>query len=212
MRCGRERAVEWRIDAGFARVARGVLSASAVFVLSACAFLKPAEAPRNTYEISAPKSFSGLGRGSRSQILVKTPTALKSIDSDRIIVKPTASEITYLAGAQWSDTVPRMVQAKLVEAFENAAATGATAKPGDGLVIDYQLVSDIRRFEILNGTATIEVSIKLLVDKTGLVRETRIFTATSPVAGDAAEDQVAAFDAAFNELAKSIVSWVTRQT
>lgn len=182
------------------------------FVLSSCALLKSPEAPRETYDISAPSNFSNLRGGTRSQILVKLPTALKSIDSDRLIVKPSPSVITYLAGAQWSDTVPRMVQSKLVEAFENTGATGATAKPGDGLVIDYQLVSSIRRFEISNGSAVIEVSIKLLTDKTGLVRETRIFTATTNAIGETADAYVTAFDASFDELARNIVRWVINQT
>ncbi len=179
---------------------------------SSCALLKKPEAPRETYEISAPNSFSNIRGDTRAQILVKLPTALKSIDSDRLIVKPSPSVITYLAGAQWSDTVPRMVQAKLVQAFENTGATGATAKPGDGLVIDYQLVSDIRRFEISSGEAVIEISIKLLSDKTGLVRETRIFTASTGVSGNTAEAYVSAFDASFDELSRSIIRWVIGRT
>ncbi|MEE9374991.1 MAG: ABC-type transport auxiliary lipoprotein family protein [Rhizobiaceae bacterium] len=180
--------------------------------MTSCALIKKPEAARETYDISAPQDFSGLQGGTRSQILVKLPTALKAIDSDRIIVKPSPSVITYQAGAQWSDTVPRMVQAKLVEAFENTGATGATAKPGDGLVIDFQLVSSIRRFEILDGVAVIEMSIKLLTDKTGLVQETRIFTAKTNAVGSTADAYVAAFDASFDELARSIVRWVVNQT
>jgi len=181
---------------------------SLLFTVSACALLKSPEAPRDTYEISAPRNLSAIRGATRAQILVKLPTALKSIDTDRLIVRPSPAVITYLAGAQWSDTVPRMVQAKLVEAFENTGATGATAKPGDGLVIDYQLVSDIRRFEISNGEAVIEISIKLLTEKTGLVRETRIFTASTPAAGETGEAYVAAFDASFDELSRSIIRWV----
>jgi cholesterol transport system auxiliary component len=116
--------------------------------------------------------------------------------------------ITYLEGAQWSDTVPKMVQAKLVEAFENSASTGATAKPGDGLVIDFQLVSDIRRFEVLNRQATIEISIKLLSDSSGKVVETRIFEVSATSASGTAENYVNAFDEAFDRLARDIIKWV----
>ena len=180
-------------------------------VLSSCAFLQPPEAPRETFEISAPTRISGLAGRTGAQILVKTPTSLKSIDSERMILRPSPSVVTYIAGAQWSDTVPQMVQAKLVETFENTGATGATARPGDGLVIDYQLVSDIRRFEIANGTATIDISIKLLADGTGKVRETRIFTGTARTIGSDAADYVAAFDAAFDSVAADIVRWVVRR-
>ena len=181
-------------------------------LLSACSLITPPEAPRETYDLSVPDGLTENRRGAGSQILVKVPTALKSIDSERIIVRPSPSVITYLQGAQWGDTVPRLVQAKLVEAFENTGSSGATAKPGDGLVIDYQLVSDIRRFEILNQVATIEISIKLLADRTGLVRETRIFESRVRAGGQSAEDYVAAFNAAFGRIAKDIVSWVRSRT
>ena len=202
-----ENSKRWSPINAAGRFRLGLIGAT-VTLLSSCALLKAPEAPRETYEISAPAKFSGIRGGTRAQILIKAPTALKSIDSDRMIVKPTRSVITYLEGAQWSDTVPKMIQAKLLEAFENTGATGATAKPGDGLVIDYQLISDIRRFEISNGSAVIEISIKLLADKTGLVRETRIFTASAVAAGDTAEAYVDAFDAAFDELARSTIRWV----
>lgn len=195
-----------------AKMSRGAFLAASVVLLSSCALVGSREAPRDTFDISAPTDFSGVRGGSRAQILVKTPTALKAIDSDRIIVKPTPSVVTYLAGAQWSDTVPRLLQAKLVEAFENAGATAATAKPGDGLIVDYQLVSDVRRFEVYNGVATIELSIKLLTDQTGLVRETRIFTSSARAGGEDPDAIVAAFDAAFDGLARDIVTWVARRT
>lgn len=191
---------------------RALFVGVAIGALSSCALVKPGEAPRDTFDISAPTNFSGVRGGSRAQILVKVPTALSSVDSDRIIVKPTATVVTYLAGAQWADTVPRLVQAKLVESFENSGATRATAKPGDGLIIDFQLVSDVRRFDVYNGVATIELSIKLLTDRTGLVRDTRIFRATSRAGSDMPDDIVAAFDRAFDELARDVIVWVVNRT
>ena len=191
---------------------RTIVACFAMIGLSSCALVKSPEAPRETFEISAPTSFGGILGDSNAQILIKVPTALKAIDSDRMIVKPSPSVITYMAGAQWADTIPKLVQARLVETFENTGRTRATARPGDGLVIDYQLVSDIRRFEVANNRAVIEISIKLLVDKTGLVQETRIFTASSQTSGSTPQDYVLAFDSAFDELSRSIVRWIIRQT
>ncbi|MFD0917987.1 ABC-type transport auxiliary lipoprotein family protein [Pseudahrensia aquimaris] len=190
---------------------RWTLPALAAVVLSGCALLKAPEAPRDSYELTAPDSVSGLRASTNAQILVKKPNALKSLDSERLVLRSNGSEITYLAGVQWTDTVPNMVQAKLVEAFENTGATGATAKPGDGLVIDYQLISDLRRFEVVTdgaGQAVIELSIKLLSDKSGKVLETQIFTATATLVGREGDDYVRALDAAFDELAVDVIRWV----
>ena len=176
--------------------------------LSGCALIKKQETPRETFEISAPQSFSGLRASTNSQILVKLPTSLDAINSERIVVRPSPRVITYLEGAQWSDTVPKMVQAKLVEAFENSASTGATAKPGDGLVIDYQLVSDIRRFDVVDRQATIEISIKLLSDGSGKVVETRIFEVSAGAASQTPAGYVNAFDKAFDRLSRDVIKWV----
>ncbi|MEM9733250.1 MAG: ABC-type transport auxiliary lipoprotein family protein [Pseudomonadota bacterium] len=181
--------------------------AVALCVLPSCALLKRPEAPRQTYELTAPDSFATAG-GTRSQLLVKVPNALKGLDSDRVLVKADDGSISLLAGVQWVDTIPAMVQAKLVESFENTGRAGATAKPGDGLVIDHQLISDLRRFEIDRGRAVIELSIKLLADKSGQVLETRIFTATAPVRGTEPGDNARALTRAFESLAKDVVAWV----
>ncbi len=184
---------------------------AAASVMSGCALLQGQEAPRETYELTAPQSFGGISGGTRAQILVKAPSALKSVDSDRIVVRPSAKVVTYLAGAQWSDTVPRMVQSKLVAAFENFGRTGATAQPGDGLVIDYQLVSELREFGIAadDGTANIEMAVKLLSDRTGKVVRTRVFRISRPSAGTTPDDYVDAIDTAFDALSRDLIGWVT---
>jgi len=194
------------------RSSQAMLIACLAMTFTSCALIKPAEAPRETFDLSAPLNFSQVRGRSQAQILVKTPTALKYIDSDRLILKPSPTIVNYLAGAQWADTVPQMVQARLVETFENTGATKATAKPGDGLVIDFQLVSDIRKFEIFDDTATIEISIKLLTDRSGLVRQTRIFEASTIASGSTPADYVDAFNESFERVARDIVRWVIRQT
>ncbi|MGI9353914.1 MAG: ABC-type transport auxiliary lipoprotein family protein [Rhizobiaceae bacterium] len=189
-------------------VFRPFLIAMVSLSLGSCALLGAQKAARETYEISVPPSLSGTAGGTGAQLLIKVPNALKAVDSDRIVVKTSPNAITYLEGAQWSDTVPRMVQAKLVEAFENTGSTGATAKPGDGLVIDYQLIPDIRRFEIVDGNAVIEISIKLLRDRSGKVVASRIFTARAAARGDDVPAYVESFDDAFADLARQIIRWV----
>lgn len=188
-----------------------LIAAALATTLSGCALLGSKPAPRDTYELTAPSSVSGVGIARRAQVLVKAPGALKALDSDRMLLRPSPSELTILSGAQWSDSVPAMVQAKLVEAFENSGAFGATAKPGDGLVIDYQVISDIRRFEVDTSgapTARFELSVKLLSDKSGRVVESRVFNGTAPVSGADPADYVRGYNAAFDEVASSLVRWV----
>lgn len=182
---------------------------AAALALSGCNLLRGPDAPRETYDIIAPANAAP-SAATRAQILVKEPVALKAYDTDRIVLKPTPRVITYVADAQWLDTAPKLIQARLVEVFENTGRTGATARPGDGLVIDFQLVPSLRRFEIVEdeNAAILELSIKLLTDKTGLVRSTRIFTARAPVNEATADGYVRALDNAFDAAAREIVDWV----
>lgn len=189
-------------------LAASVLALAAV-TASGCNLLRGADAPRETYDIIAPANAAP-SAATRSQILVKEPTALRAYDTDRIILKPSPRVITYIEEAQWLDTAPKLIQARLVEVFENTGRTGATARPGDGLVIDFQLVPSLRRFEIVEdeNVAVLELSIKLLTDRTGLVRSTRIFTAQAPVNEATPDGYVRALDNAFDAASREIVEWV----
>ena len=170
-------------------------------ILSACT----TTAPVDTYEISAPSLEPTVRGSTRAQILIPDPTAIKTLDSEKIVVKPTPYTIEYLGGSQWSDRLPRMVQLRLLQAFENTGRVGAVGVPGQGLAIDYQLILEIR---VVGGRrAIIEISVKALNDRNGTVRRTNIFTATSPVTGTTNDDFVAALDRAFNQISRDIVAW-----
>ncbi len=110
------------------------------------------------------------------------PTALKALDSDQVVIRLSGSELQYLSKAQWSDRLPRMVQAKLVQAFENTGKVAGVGKPGEGLAIDYQVISEIRSFEISTegaDTAVVEIFAKIVNDRNGTVRAQKAFRATA---------------------------------
>ncbi len=178
--------------------------------ISGCALLGGSPAPLDTYSLSAPRASEGPRRG-RVQILVAEPTALKSLDGERIVIAPAPGSIEYLGGAQWADRLPRVVQARLAESFQASNRFGGVGKPGEGLAIDYQIVTEIRRFQIDasgGSTATVELFVRLLNDRTGVVRASRSFVARAPVssgAGNAA--YINALDQAFNQAGGEIVSW-----
>jgi len=186
--------------------ARAVLVAVFAAALSACGSTK---AKNDTFALSAVTTVEGPSAKNR-QILVPQPSALKALDSGQIVIRPSASEIQYLAGAQWSDDLSKMVQAKLVQAFENSGRLGGVGKPGEGLAIDYQVVTDIRSFEVQTAgadIAVVEISAKLLNDRNGTVRAQKVFRATAPVRGTGSPSFVKALDAAFAAVTAEIVGW-----
>jgi cholesterol transport system auxiliary component len=187
-------------------VGRAAVAGLSMCVLAGCL---GSQAKDDTFSLSASPEVTGRGAKSR-QILVPEPTALKALDSEQIVIRVTKSEIQYLAGARWGDRLPKMVQSKLVESFENSGRFGGVGKPGEGLAIDFQVVSDIRAFQIEatgGERAYVEISVKLLNDRNGTVRAQKTFTATAPVAGSGNKAFVAALDSAFAKATSEIVSW-----
>jgi len=166
--------------------------------------------PPETFELSAPDSIPRVPSGTAAQILIPEPSALKILDSERIVVA-TGPRLSYYPGAQWPDRMPKVFQAKAIEAFEKSKRARAVGRPGEGLSIDYQLLTTMRAFEYRSdgngGTAYIEVSVKVMDDRTGRIVAAKVFHGEAPVAGDTAEDVVAGVDAALADVLIDLVRW-----
>jgi cholesterol transport system auxiliary component len=169
-------------------------------------------APLDTYDLTAVSTETAGPRKGRVQVLVAEPGALKALDGENVVVRPTAGSVEFLKGAQWADRLPRVVQARLVEALQATGRLGGVGKPGEGLAIDYQVVTEIRAFEVrLDGAPRAQVTlyVKLLNDRNGVVRAARGFSAAAPLAGGAGNDAyIAALDRAFSQAVSEIVPWV----
>ncbi|WP_315903347.1 ABC-type transport auxiliary lipoprotein family protein [Chelativorans intermedius] len=167
--------------------------------------------PVDAYDISAPMPPDSGRRLSRTQILVPEPSALKILDGQDLVVRAADGTVQLLGGARWSDRLPRLVQARLIEAYQRSGRIGGVGRPGEGLAIDYQVIVDIRTFEIRAGTsgerAHVELYARVLNDRNGVVRAGRSFTVTAPVVGSGAGAFVAALDRAFQSAAVEIVDW-----
>lgn len=190
----------------------GLVRACFAFLLLAALSACAGKANNDTYSLSSSPVIEGPS-SSRKQILVPEPTALKALDSDQVVIRLSGSEIQYLAKSQWSDRLPKMVQAKLVQAFENTGKIGGVGKPGEGLAIDYQVITEIRSFEISTAgadTAVVEIFAKILNDRNGTVGAQKAFRATVPVRGSGAPAFVAALDGAFAQVAGEIVGWTLK--
>lgn len=185
----------------------------AALVLPGCAALPGGgPAPLDTYDLSASAVEASGPRRGRMQVLVAEPSALKALDGENVVIRPAPGSVEFLKGAQWADRLPRVVQARLVESLQATGRLGGVGKPGEGLAIDYQIVTEIRAFEVqVDGAPRAEVAlyVKLLNDRNGVVRASRGFTASSPLGGATGNDAyVAALDRAFAQVLRELVPWV----
>ena len=182
-------------------------------LLSGCGSVLGTKTPPDTYALTGTPEVEGRA-SQRRQILIAEPIALKALDSEQIVIKPTPSSIQYLADSQWSDRLPKIVQAKLIQAFENSGRVGGVGRPGEGLAIDYQISTSIRSFEVrVQGgkTAVVEISAKVINDRNGSVRDQQVFRSTSPVRGSSNEAYVEALDRAFDNVTADLVRWALQR-
>lgn len=182
-------------------------------LLSGCGSVLGTKTPPDTYALTGTPAVEGRA-SPRRQILIAEPIALKALDSEQIVIKPTPSSIQYLADSQWSDRLPKIVQAKLIQAFENSGRVGGVGRPGEGLAIDYQISTSIRSFEVRvqgGNTAVVEISAKVINDRNGTVRDQQVFRSTSPVRGSSNEAYVEALDRAFDNVTTDLVRWALQR-
>lgn len=190
------------------RQARHLPLLAMVAVLGGCSLFRGP--PPETFELFGPDSIPRLSSGTTAQILVSEPIALKTLDSERIVVA-SGARLSYYPAAQWPDRMPKVYQAKAIEAFEKSERAKAVGRPGEGLSIDYQLLTTVRSFEFRpegdGGYAHIEVSVKIMDDRNGRIVAVKTLTGGAPVSGDSAEAVVAGVDAALSKVLVDLVRW-----
>lgn len=176
----------------------------ATLALAACSSFST---PPETFNLSAPTDVGARG-SSRAQLLIPSPTALATLDTTAIVVS-VDGRYAYYPDAQWPDDLPVLIQARLIESFENSERLRAVGRPGEGLSIDYSLLIDVRAFGFAanTGEGEVEIGARLMNDRNGSVIATQTFRARVPAAADAAGSVVAAIDAAFDEVAVALVDW-----
>ncbi len=162
-----------------------------------------------TFDLSAPTARI---RGAAGvQVLVAEPAALQTLSTQQILVKDASGSVSFIGGAQWADNLPRLIQTRLINTFENASQLRGVSRPSSGAVADVQLVSELRRFEIStpNNEAVVEISVKIVSDQNGRIVNGRIFRASVPATAVDAPNATRALDEALSVVMLDIVRWVS---
>jgi phospholipid/cholesterol/gamma-HCH transport system substrate-binding protein len=166
--------------------------------------------PVTTYDLSAPRTFPPLEKVVRAQLVVPEPGAPIALDTQKIVAPSTGPEAASFANAQWSDTLPKLVQAKIIQALDNSGYLGAVSRPMDGLAADYQLLIDIRAFQMAakpGDAAEVELAAKVL-GNSGRIVAGKVFAAKASPTSAEAPAAIAALDEAFGRATVDLAVWV----
>jgi cholesterol transport system auxiliary component len=172
--------------------------------LSSCA-----SAPPQTFDLNAASAASGVNL--RATLAIREPVASADIDSQRILVRTGRDTLANLAGAQWSDRLPALVQARLVQSFQNARQLRFVGRAGAGFVADYDMELDIRAFEldVAAARADVDIAVKIVSAQSGRVVAAQIFVAQAPASGTGGAEAAAALNAALDNVMRQIMRFAS---
>ena len=109
--------------------------------------------------------------------------------------------------SKWSDAIPNLIHAKLIQTFENAGYF-RTGGDSQGLTADRQLLTDIRPFRVTPGDQPKQTRLTAkIVGGDGQIADARSFFATAPVEKVEAPAAAAGLNQAFAKVAKDLVTW-----
>ena len=113
---------------------------------------------------------------------------------------------------EWEDRLPRLMQARLIQSFENASRLRAVGSPGDKIAADFVLLTELRAFEmsVADGAAVIEIAAKIVDERSGRIVAARVFHVAVPAETVQGPRAIAALNAAFVKAASELVLWAAR--
>jgi len=161
------------------------------------------------YDLTAATSFPQIEKPIKVQLVVPDPNAIIVYDSQKILTRNPQGVYANVNDAQWADNLPKLVQARIVQSFENARQLSTVSRPLDQLNPEYRLELGIRSFQMTSTpspNAVVDLTARLVSDK-GAVAGARVFSATVAAKSMEAKDAFAALNQAFGKVAGDIVAW-----
>ncbi|WP_256643443.1 ABC-type transport auxiliary lipoprotein family protein [Stenotrophomonas sp. 9(2022)] len=192
---------------------RLLLAASAVALLGGCSILGSGDKiPVTLYSPAVQVKVDPAWPQADWQLVVSKPSAARMVDSPRINVRPTPSELEIYKGASWAQPATDIIEDTLLRGFEDSGRLRGVARTAAGIRADYKLATDIRRFESdYQGQATptvvIEVNAKLIHTTDQRVVADRTFRQAQPVGSTDVAAVAAAFERGLQQLAQDVVGW-----
>jgi len=185
---------------------------AALLGLAGCSGILPQPAPPpHLYRLTAATDFPA-GPVAPVQLVVDLPGAEAALDTVRIALARSPTTLDYYADSAWTDRLSGMVQAAVIQSFDNAHRLAAVGAQTGALRADAVLITELRRFEAVYGAAGppswhIEITAKLvkasdrnLLASTSLAGQEQAAKNDMPAIVDAA-------DAAWRRVAKDLVLW-----
>jgi phospholipid/cholesterol/gamma-HCH transport system substrate-binding protein len=163
---------------------------------------------KTIYDLSIPQGFASPKKPLKQQLVLPTPTAILLLDTQKFLLTPN-KELPEFSNAQWADSIPKMLQIKLIQSFENYDVAHAPLRSVDNPGTTFQLLVDVRSFQIdTNAQLTAEIGFSARVlNKDGQVVASHLFQQRRKLDKPDPASAVVAFDDAFGSIATELITW-----
>lgn len=201
-----------------------VFMTAGLALLTSCASMVDSLTPTETaliFDLAPLEEAAVKGRRAGFSLSVSEPRASVILDSDKVLVRPTPVVVQYYADIIWADRIPKLVQRRVVQAFEDSNRVRSVAPRSDGFSSQYDLLIEIRDFHIEPSlrenpivTKPIRVKVtlyaKLVSESAARVVRSKKITKTVEVMVENRENIALAFNKAFAEATVALVNWTLR--
>ena len=188
--------------------------ACSFLLLSSCNVLEIPGPPPDLYNLTPKSTFAPDLPDVPWQLIIEEPIAAGGLGTNRIALRPHATELKFFAGARWTERAPKMIQTLLVESFENTNKIIAVGRQSIGLRADFTLKTELREFQAEtttdNGVTMVRVRInaKIVKQPKRVIVGSKSFEHVVQVKdGSGIRNIVIAFDAASGKVLKKLVEW-----
>jgi phospholipid/cholesterol/gamma-HCH transport system substrate-binding protein len=163
----------------------------------------------HVFDLKAVQTFPSLAKIPQGQLVVPEPDVVGNVFNDEIVVRTPAGERSTLFQAKWPDSLTRVVQSRIVQSFENAGYLKALGRQPEGLAIDYQLLIDMRSFQVTSSDKPIaEISFSAkIIGENGKILGARLFEISVPASTSDEASAVKALNDVFSKAVTELVVW-----
>lgn len=190
----------------------GASSLASSLVLAACGNILGPPPASQIYMLRPTEPAQGGGKVSWALSIVK-PDASDSLDTNRIALTRSDTQLDYYANAIWPDRLPDLIQTALLAGFEATGRIDSVARDEDSMHADYQLTTDIRDFEAHYATPDGVPTVAIIIVAHMAEAHSRNIVAnlsvnfSEPASANSVDAVVQAFDIALAKAVAQIVNW-----
>lgn len=196
------------------RMTTALLALSLTATLPGCGVMRALEGEpdRDVFELRPPSDAPlKCGRGRLAELVIEPPKTRGTLDTERIMIRPSALQTQYLPDSRWGDTVPITLQTLLVRGFSVYDVWTHVGRAPLGNAGDYAIISEINDFnaEVTDDGAIVKLNVaaQMVREADASVVSRGNFVATVPAASTKTADLVPAFDAAGQQLVTEMTAW-----